>query len=85
MGNFKSKKPRTGFNRPLATGGQVDRSWQDVYPEHITVDDILAGIGIIISIVWAEDNTSVLAGIPDSKEYYLPNDIKVKAFTRKAD
>lgn len=88
MGNFKSKKPRTGFNRPQASGGPVDRCWKEVYPGDLVKDDILAGMGLVVYVTPHEDcrdQIMVEAGSPESKDYFLPKDVKVKAFVRKVD
>jgi hypothetical protein len=87
MAGFKSKKPRTGFSRPTASGGEVvDRQWRDVYPEDLQEGDLVAGMGVITFLIPAtncSDEIYVEAGLPESKDYFLPNDVKVKAFVRK--
>lgn len=87
MAGFKSKKPRTGFNRPQASAGVVvDRVWKDVVPTELVVDDLVAGLGVVVDIEPipnCQDEVWILAGVPTSKEFFLPSAGKVKAFVRK--
>jgi hypothetical protein len=87
MAGFKNKAPRTGFNRPTATAGVVvDRVWKDVYPEALAVGDIVAGLGAVTDIIATADCRNQVwleAGLPTAKEYFLDNDVLVKAFVRK--
>lgn len=87
MPGFKNKKPRTGFSRPQATAGVVvDREWRDTIPEDLREGDIVAGLGVVTETsaqVDCQDQVWIMAGLPESKEYFLDNDIQVKAFVRK--
>lgn len=87
MSRFKSKKPRTGFDRPTASAGTVDRFWSDVYPDQLTSGDIVPGLGVIVTVRGAIAGSTyqvVEAGSPESTLHYLPKNIQVKAFIRKA-
>jgi hypothetical protein len=48
MGHFKAKPPKTGFNRPTATGSSgIDRVWKTVPIRDLVEGDIIAGMGIV--------------------------------------
>jgi hypothetical protein len=87
MGQFKTKKARTGYTPPTSVISQdIDRHWQDVYPEFLREGDLLAGKGVIVyHSLTCRDEVYVEAGIPDSKEYLLDKNIKVKAFVKKGN
>lgn len=87
MAGFKSKKPRTGFNRPSAVAGQtVDRVWKKVLPTELAIQDTVAGLGVVTDIIAEVDCSGQVwleAGIPVSKEYFVDASTYVKAFVRK--
>lgn len=87
MGKFKSKAPRTGYTAPSSVMTQdVDREWKDVYPDTLQKDDIVAGLGKVTEIenyLTCRNEVVISAGIPESKEYFLEADSKVKAFVKK--
>ena len=87
MPGFKNKKPKTGFSRPQASAGiVVDREWRDVYPQDVVEGDIIAGFGVVRWTTGHADCRNQVyleAGFPDAKEYFLDNNILVKAFVRK--
>jgi hypothetical protein len=87
MAGFKSKKPKTGFNRPQATAGQaVSREWKDVPANSLEPGDIIAGLGIVTEVASIiRPFVHVTAGHPEKKTHKLQNTSLVKAFVRKGD
>lgn len=87
MAGFKNKPPKTGFNRPQATAGEVvDREWRDVLPESLCIGDIVAGCGVVVEtsgMADCRDQVWIMAGMPDCKDYFIDKDLLVKAFVRK--
>lgn len=87
MSGFKAKKPRLGYTAPSSIITQnVDREWRDVYPESLQVGDLVAEKGMIIyHSLTCRNEVYIEAGVPESKEFYLDKDTKVKAFVRKVN
>jgi hypothetical protein len=85
MGQFKSKAPRTGFNRPTSTASEpVDREWRDVYAKDLVEGDIVAGKGLITEAIRnIRPFVLIEAGHPNALQYKLYELDIVKAFVRK--
>lgn len=87
MAGFKTKAPRTGFNRPTSAMSQdVDREWRDVYAKDLEPGDIVTGMGLVISVERIiRPFVDVEAGVPESKRYHIYGLEPVKAFVRKVN
>jgi len=87
MAGFKAKKaklpngarPSVDFDRTHA-----DREWKDVKAHQLDIDDIVAGMGVVLFVgTTCRDEIVIEAGKPDSKDYFLDRDQVVKAFVKK--
>lgn len=85
MGNFKTKKPNTGFTRPVANGSQnINREWKTIPAKDVQEGDIIAGMGIVKMTFEACDSTQYIeAG--ETTEIFLDLDTEVFAFVKKED
>lgn len=85
MAGFRNKKPKLGFDRPKAVGGQeVLRAWSTVKMSEIQVGDIIAGMGLVRTVQpTCRDEIYVEAG--ENTELFLPPDDEVLAFVKKGN
>lgn len=85
MGRFKNKKPRTGFSRPQSVmSSDVQREWKSVQVKDLQIDDIVAGMGVVVFCAETCDGEWYVQAGESTDDFFSP-DKSVLAFVRKVD
>lgn len=85
MGNFKARKARTGFNRPSANVGSVNREWRTVPISDLAIGDIVAGKGIVKLVFQTCNADEYFLEAGETVEDCFDGSELVYAFVKKED